>query len=593
MNTALILHPSQLRRRIVRLFERAPEPAVQLTRSGLLGLTALVLALCLPPILLPAIQQQVQAQPAADAKTPLATAPREDDLLRQDLKRLIGRWKRSVPNNAAQLREVLTIDGDHDTLDVLDKDGALVARYTSQIKLERAGDVRIYNRSNIELVKGRALPYLASAETQSFIVQFTKHGFCEVTGLLHGRSGTRSRLNAAYWKGFDAPDGDEDANEDDEEPAPAKPPVAEPVGKAAERRAQEANDPELKRDLELFQGSWEIVERDPQGNVAATNEKVVKGNTERLTRADAEGQVTHSHTVKFRLDKYGPVRIVSFYDWNIDAGPQAGPHLAGEYAFLYRVDNNRLIDAPGLFVSRPSYRDKPQIIVWRRPQSRAEIDATLEFEKLGGSVSRVNYDDGDHTIVRLSGKKFGDEHLPLLKSFKNLKELWLDESGITDAGMKDLAQLVTLTRLDLTGTYVGDAGLKEAAGLTNLTNLALGRTRITDAGLAELHMLKDLRLLSLGQTKITDRGVKDLVKLKGLVHLGIAGAGITDAGLGELSELESLNTLVIGGPRITDASVKQLAKFKNLKELRIGKLPISEAGVQELKAALPETNVHR
>ena len=55
---------------------------------------------------------------------------------------------------------------------------------------------------------------------------------------------------------------------------------------------------------------------------------------------------------------------------------------------------------------------------------------------------------------------------------------------MTDAGLKELAPLQSLTALDLSFTDLTDAGLKELAALPNLTALRLINTGVTGAGLA-------------------------------------------------------------------------------------------------------------
>ena len=162
-------------------------------RFGLVPVLLVIMTTCLP-----AFGDEPQPTPAANANPPDEDAPTDEDLLRHDLKRLIGRWMRTVPGPQG-LREVLTIDGEHDTLDVFNRDGALVCRYISQFKLERMGDVRIYNRTNVKLVQGQAL-FRSGVETQSFIVQFIRQGFYEVTGALHGRNGSLQRPIAILWK---------------------------------------------------------------------------------------------------------------------------------------------------------------------------------------------------------------------------------------------------------------------------------------------------------------------------------------------------------------------------------------------------------
>jgi hypothetical protein len=86
------------------------------------------------------------------------------------------------------------------------------------------------------------------------------------------------------------------------------------------------------------------------------------------------------------------------------------------------------------------------------------------------------------------------------------------QTQVTDAGLKDIARLVKLFDLDLSGTQVTDAGLKHLASLENLSDLTLYNTEVTDAGLVHLAGLKGLRHLSVYRTLVTDAGVAELQK---------------------------------------------------------------------------------
>ena len=90
--------------------------------------------------------------------------------------------------------------------------------------------------------------------------------------------------------------------------------------------------------------------------------------------------------------------------------------------------------------------------------------------------------------------------------------LLLDESQITDAGLKELAKFQNLTVLGLDDTKITDAGLKEVAKLQNLNLLSLERTQITDAGLKEVAKLQNLKKLYLPATQATKAGVAELKK---------------------------------------------------------------------------------
>ncbi len=115
--------------------------------------------------------------------------------------------------------------------------------------------------------------------------------------------------------------------------------------------------------------------------------------------------------------------------------------------------------------------------------------------------------------------------LKVLGEFKHLTslELYLNR-GITDAGLKDLAPLKELRKLNLTGTSITDAGLKELKALKQLTTLQLIRVRVTDAGMNELKDLKQLKVLRLINSAITDAGLSEIQGLVNLETLEVSGA---------------------------------------------------------------------
>ena len=93
-----------------------------------------------------------------------------------------------------------------------------------------------------------------------------------------------------------------------------------------------------------------------------------------------------------------------------------------------------------------------------------------------------------------------------------ISDLYLDGSQITDEGLKDVAKLQHLERLDLSDTKITDAGLKEVAKLQKLKSLRLNDTEISDEGLKEVAKLKKLEKLDLNFTQITDNGAAELQK---------------------------------------------------------------------------------
>ena len=104
----------------------------------------------------------------------------------------------------------------------------------------------------------------------------------------------------------------------------------------------------------------------------------------------------------------------------------------------------------------------------------------------------------------------------IVGGFAKLRELFMEGTRITDAGLEDVGRLSQLQCLDLATTRVNDAGLARLTGLRKLTELNLRETRVTDAGVAHLAGLTSLESLDLSGTKVSDNG---MVYLKGLSRL--------------------------------------------------------------------------
>jgi hypothetical protein len=93
----------------------------------------------------------------------------------------------------------------------------------------------------------------------------------------------------------------------------------------------------------------------------------------------------------------------------------------------------------------------------------AEDRAVAFIEQLGGQVTR-------------------DANLPGMP----VVAVHLDDTHVTDAGLKELAALKQLRELTLWSTNVTDEGLKELASLKQLQRLDLVLTNVSHAGVAQL-----------------------------------------------------------------------------------------------------------
>ncbi|EPY27836.1 hypothetical protein STCU_04265 [Strigomonas culicis] len=135
-----------------------------------------------------------------------------------------------------------------------------------------------------------------------------------------------------------------------------------------------------------------------------------------------------------------------------------------------------------------------------------------------------------------------------LHMLTGLKELFLHETGVTNAGILGLASCVNLEKLNLGGClYLSDVNCLGA--LVNLKELHLWSTKINNLGIiaingceslvevvlddcpkvTDVSCLKDLynlQFLSLIQTSVDEKGIKELKSCPLLECLGISGTQI-------------------------------------------------------------------
>jgi len=170
-----------------------------------------------------------------------------------------------------------------------------------------------------------------------------------------------------------------------------------------------------------------------------------------------------------------------------------------------------------------------------------------------------------------------------LRPLRSLKGLEITESSIGNRGLAVLKDLPALEYLYL-NTGVTDAGLKQVAQVSSLRWLRLGDGNIWGPGLAELVHLPRLERLCIMTTKpISDRHVKyleGLTQLKGLTFWG-GGDALTDASLASIGKLTHLEELyfIRTGPRFTPAGVAHLKNLENLKTVDFGQTWTGPAGV--------------
>lgn len=121
--------------------------------------------------------------------------------------------------------------------------------------------------------------------------------------------------------------------------------------------------------------------------------------------------------------------------------------------------------------------------------------------------------------------------------------------------------------------------LARIAGIEGLAGLSLGGSwRVTDEGVRHLARVPTLRRLDLSGTGITDAALDVLRELPALEQLSLAGTPVTDEGAARLAHAERLEKLDLGGTATGDGALRALAGKARLHELHTGRL-VTQRGI--------------
>lgn len=187
-------------------------------------------------------------------------------------------------------------------------------------------------------------------------------------------------------------------------------------------------------------------------------------------------------------------------------------------------------------------------------------------------------------------KGFGitNRGLKVIANFNRLKYLDLRANPVTDEGLGVLEACDSLETLSLDGTQVTGKGLANLLMLPNLTTVSFGAYQngapVDDEGMEVLGQMAQLKSLSLNGTKVTDAGMKFLRGLRNLENLSLDFTEVSDIGLQHLAGLEKLKTIrfqKLGGNGLGNEAAEYLAKVPNLERI-VGKWDLTGEGYFEL-----------
>lgn len=123
-----------------------------------------------------------------------------------------------------------------------------------------------------------------------------------------------------------------------------------------------AEDDDLAKEMKKLEGRFERVFLNGAGVRFRTVKEEREGKS-LVTTYDDVGNVVEAHTSEYKIEKRGPVRVFSFFNVTVTAGPQKGLTHAGTSTYIYRADEKGFAEVWGMLEGdeRP-----PQMLVWRR-----------------------------------------------------------------------------------------------------------------------------------------------------------------------------------------------------------------------------------
>ena len=186
-----------------------------------------------------------------------------------------------------------------------------------------------------------------------------------------------------------------------------------------------------------------------------------------------------------------------------------------------------------------------------------------------------------------------DQGLSALRQLSNLAWLHLEATDITSGGLSVLDELATLQVLALPGLPLDEQGLKRIGALRQLRRLDLHDALLTSADLSHLHGLTECKWIDLSGTRIDGDGLRHLANLTNLEIIQLVRTRLSDEDLSELRRFTRCEHLDLEGIVVSDVGLRSLARLTSLQRLNVRNTCVTEVGIAELQAALPGCTIER
>lgn len=190
------------------------------------------------------------------------------------------------------------------------------------------------------------------------------------------------------------------------------------------------------------------------------------------------------------------------------------------------------------------------------------------------NIQDCTFDDGlevsfDHwrflVDVDIIRTRLNRRSVKSLATLPELKCVCLFNVGLSDHWIEDLGNAENIQCLVVGGDSITDMGAWQLiATRKQLRELGLPNTKVTDRVAAWISQLQHLEVLDLSNTKITDKTLKELRGLEHLRVLNLTHTAVTDNGIAYLAHHPGLEMLLLDNTPVTDRVLSHLETMKSL-----------------------------
>ena len=179
-----------------------------------------------------------------------------------------------------------------------------------------------------------------------------------------------------------------------------------------------------------------------------------------------------------------------------------------------------------------------------------------------------------------------------LSQFKNLYDLRLDNTDVSDAGVAILIKSGKIRRLNLGSTKITAKSIQLLTKLPNLKDLVVQYNVLSDSVKDSLPNIRKLEELNLSRTGIGDQTIMAMGRLKNLTDIDLSdNKKVTNRGIASLSSLPRLRQIILSNTGVTPAVSKILKKFPSLEGIKFNRQDLKPGELEKMQAELPKVKI--